>query len=371
MSRCALRTHAKCFAFLPIGILLVACGASEDVRQGGTASSDAASDSRDEVAEITPIDEGARDVLAEVPGMEGAPNDVAGGDAPGEAMSCGKFSGPGLLTFNLTNAPFPNSGYPDVAVHIPAGFDPCHRPGVIVFFHGFDNCVVNVVGTSPTACTSDGGLRASLHLNEQLDAAHVNAILVAVELQVDVASGNPGQLTNPGRFHDLLHELFADHLNPLLGQPLDLPDIDRVVVAAFNGGYQAAAAVIEMGGVSQLSEVDLYDSLFGNVTSFETWIQSNVSRFDATAINRTRFVDLYTAGGGTLTNSQSMVARLSGFLGDAGLSSSTLDARAGVALSPSDLSHPIIFGLVPAPSDDLVKSYFGLLAQSSGFAALP
>ena len=339
--------------------------------QGTAPSFDAASDSRDDVAETAPIDESARDVLAEVRGTEGAPNDVAGGDAPGEAASCSKFSGPGMLTFNLTNAPFPKSGNPDVAVHIPAGFDPCHRPGVIVFFHGFDNCVENVGGHRLSLAPRMAGFERRCTSTIELDAAHVNAILVAVELQSMWPRAIPGSSPTRDDSTTLLHELFTDDLDPLLGQPLDLPDIDRVVVAAFNGGYQAAAAVIEIGGVSQVSEVELYDSLFGNVTTFETWIRSNVSRFDATAINRTRFVDLYTAGGGTLTNSQSMVARLSGLLGDAGLSSSTLDARSGVALSPSDLLASDHFPLVPASSDDLVKSYFGLLAQSSGFAALP
>ena len=51
--------------------------------------------------------------------------------------------------FNLRSAPFPGSGHPDVAVHVPPGFRLDNRPGLLVFFHGHNNCVANVC----TACT--------------------------------------------------------------------------------------------------------------------------------------------------------------------------------------------------------------------------
>src|SRR5207244_3549004 len=48
-----------------------------------------------------------------------------------------------LLLYELSAAPYPADGHPDVAVHVPPGFDPARAPGLAIFFHGFNNCVAN------------------------------------------------------------------------------------------------------------------------------------------------------------------------------------------------------------------------------------
>src|SRR5579859_5570593 len=207
----------------------------------------------------------------------------AGHDAMGDAdatTACPRFgdAGASVLLYELAAGAFPDAGTPSVAVHVPPGFDPGSRPGVIAFFHGFDNCVANVVGAIDGPCVDGGAARVAMHLVEQLDAARVNAILVAIELDADQATGDPGQLATSGDFRALLHELFTQHLDAVLGCPLDVDGLDRVVVSSHSGGYWATASVLAQGMVAQITEVDLLDSLYGEQPTFDGWMQSSLAR---------------------------------------------------------------------------------------------
>jgi hypothetical protein len=278
---------------------------------------------------------------------------------------------PPLLLFDLRAGAFPDAGHPDVAVHVPRGFDPWNHPGLVVFFHGFDNCVKNVVGSVDTECTPDAGARDALHLSDQLDAARVNAILVAVELPYDASTGAAGQLAKPGDFHALLHELFTEHMDALLGRALDVADFDPIVVATHSGGYEAAAMAISVGQVPQIREVDLFDSLYGDTAIFDTWVHANEGRFAPQRTDGLRFMNVYTQNGGTEPNSRAMEANVAEWLGDAGLSSSLLDDNVTDTLEAGAFAHPVIFKLTSLPHGDVPKVYFQIFASHAGFTPLP
>src|SRR6185437_15804920 len=84
-----------------------------------------------------------------------APADVAwpSSDAPArverlapERTACEGARGPlpEVLTYALRSGAFPGSPTltraPDVAVHVPPGFDGTRRPGLVVYFHGWSGC---------------------------------------------------------------------------------------------------------------------------------------------------------------------------------------------------------------------------------------
>lgn len=277
---------------------------------------------------------------------------------------------PPLLLFNLRAGAFPDAGHPDVAVHVPRGFDPSNHPGLVVFFHGFDNCVKNVVGSVDTECTPDAGARDALHLIDQLDAARVNAILVAVQLPFDARTGDPGQLAKPGDFHALLHELFTEHMDALLGRALDVGDFDPIVVGTHSGGYQAAALAVSVGQVPQIRELDLYDSLYGDTAIFDAWFRTNEHRFAPQRPDGLRWMDVYTQTGGTEPNSRAMEANVAEWLADAGLASSLLDDNTTDTLEAGAFAHPVVFKLTSLPHGDVPKLYFEIFARHAGFTPL-
>jgi uncharacterized protein YraI len=276
-----------------------------------------------------------------------------------------------VLTFKLTHGAFPTSSHPDVAVHFPPGFSPSQQPSLVAFFHGWDNCVKNAIGAVDSACAPGGPKRVALHLAEQLDAAKVNAVLVAVELAFDTQSGAPGKLANAGEFKAMLVELIDLHLNPLLSSPLSLGSMDRIVLASHSGGYTALAKVIEVGGVP-VDEVVLYDSLYGQYPTYSKWIKSQITRFSPNSAQPLRFSNIWTSGGGTATLSKQLEQEVATALGQAGLSSSLFyQSTTSHTPNASELAHPVVFAYSGLSHYGVPLYFFQHTLEQSGMRVLP
>lgn len=265
---------------------------------------------------------------------------------------------PAALFFrDLRAAAFPGSDATDaadVAVHVPPGFDATRRPGVVLYFHGWNGCVAQALADDDAPCTPDGDARAGAGLAAQLDEAGVNAILVAVELRVDAPTGEPGQLAAPGDARQLLRELFTEHLAEPLGCTLELEAIDRVVLVAHSGGYQAVASALELGELPRVHEVVLLDALYGADHVFTSWI-TDALEGSRDGDSAPRFVDLYTCCGGTLERSRAM-ARAAG-----------LD-RADDDTPQPTLTRPVVFARVAEAHGALPRAYFRAIIEAAGFA---
>jgi hypothetical protein len=300
------------------------------------------------------------------------PNDAAtmpDAFAPDAAAGCPvALSSP--LSFTLTHGAFAGSGHPDVAVHVPAGYDACAPQGAIVYFHGFRNCVLNTIGSIDGECTPGGGTRTAHHLIDQLDAAHVNAILIAVEVAYDQSSGATGALANSGGLRDLLKELFDDHLGAMLGRTTSLADLDRVVLASHSGGYTAVARGLDHGQLPHVDEVMLFDSLYGEFAAYDGYTVDQLARFDPVGEHR-RFAVVYTDGGGTDANSRALAGRIETGLAAIGHPEWMLFDDTTPTLDAAAFAHPIALKHSMLSHDGVVTYYFQRFVTAAGFAPLP
>jgi hypothetical protein len=274
---------------------------------------------------------------------------------------------PDVLFYDLQSGAFPDSGHPDVAVHVPPGFDATLHPGLVLYFRGWNQCVASALADSDIPCSDDGEARPALSLATQIDDARVNALLVAPELRFDLPSGEPGQLGNPGGLRALLDELFSGRLADDLGCSLDVDALDRVMIVSHSGGYQAAASALALGDVPRIVEVDLLDSLYGADEVFTGWIAGETLRFDPRVDDSVRFVDLYTCCGGTVDRSRSMAQVARDALGEAGLADLLFDDDGEDDLAEEDLAHPLVFKRVPRDHSELPRAYVRALVESAGF----
>lgn len=230
---------------------------------------------------------------------------------------------------------FPESGRPDLALHVPPGFDASRRPGLVVYFHGWNGCVAVAVGDDDAPCTEDGARRAPSRLASQLDAAHVNAMLLALETRADMPTGEVGDLARPGVVRQLLSSVLRDRLGNVIGASLDVDSFARIVVMAHSGGYQGVATTLRFGELPRVDEVVLLDAFYG----------ADDVLFGALRDPHVRFVDLYTYSGGTLERSTraAEVARASGrdvFVRDDGsLDSTSFHREIVVARVPDEVRH--------------------------------
>lgn len=228
---------------------------------------------------------------------------------------------------------------PNAVVYVPDGYDASH-PAAIVFLHGFYNCASNVVKSANSSC--GGGVRNAYHLAAQLDAAQKNALIIVPELAYDRASSDPGALPEAGTFAAMLDDVALQLATPLP---------EYTIVASHSGGYRAAAAIARDAHVDELW---LLDSLYGETSSFDAYIQSAPARF----------ANVYTVGGGTLANSQAEVSRARSWV-DA---SQITDDRGKKVLDDEDFAHELVFKQSGLSHDDVPRYYFNRLVATSGLA---
>ena len=236
----------------------------------------------------------------------------------------------GTYLFDMENGAFPNQTA--AAVFIPRGYDPSRPLDLAIYFHGFGNCVENVLRDADGRCAPGGATHHSSHLAAQFDAAGVNGVLVLPEIRREERTGDPGRFRRRGATAAFLHELLAVKLAPVLGAR-DVGSVRNICLMGHSGAYTAMAAVIQAGDVAeQLRDVVLVDALYGNSNVFGGWIRAD-------AANR-RLVDAYTNDAGTAANSVSLASSLRGQLGAA----LSWDDRSGPDPQPQEIPrHGAVF----------------------------
>ncbi len=258
----------------------------------------------------------------------------------------------------------PSSSHPSAVVYIPSGFDPTPQLAVVVYIHGFDNCVSNIILDAGGSCDAAGGtpVRYSYGLVRQFEESGKNAILLCPEVAFDQATGNPGTLGQPLGFLALLNEALAQ-LEPVLGTR-SAADVGQLQVFSHSGGYEAAAGIARVGGVP-VEEIDLLDSLYGNVQDYEDWILSDIGSFDG-PLRQRRFADVYTLSAGTLSNSQALADTAATWVPDAGI---LLDDRVADTWTDPDYDHGLLFKFSGLTHDGVPAYYFGELVRTGQLPA--
>lgn len=289
---------------------------------------------------------------------------AADGAAPADRDG-GSLAGTYLLRLDAGAFP-PTPEHPSALVYIPPGFDPRPPLSVVVYIHGFNNCVENIVRKQGASCDPARGtpVRTAFSLAEQLQLSRRNALLLCPEVAFDQASADPGSLGKPGGFKALLGEALQALPPPL--RDLTPREVGDVVLASHSGGYQAAAGIAVRGGVP-IRELYLFDSLYGSTTDFDAWVQSDVASFSSSAPRR-RFADVYTTGGGTLARSQAMADRARAWAAaDPG---ALVDDRTTSTWPDATYRHGLLFKLSELSHDGVPRYYFSRLLQTSALPAI-
>jgi hypothetical protein len=162
-----------------------------------------------------------------------------------------------------------------VLFHIPPHFDPKKPFAYLVFFHG--------IGTDVHKSNVD------YNLDGQVDASGKNVILVIPQLPKDAADSSPGKFFRKGAFKTFMDEVAAE-VTMKLGRKYRTRCVDApIILAAFSGGYKAAAYTLDRGGTAdRIRGVVLLDALYEDVDKFEKWIGKK--------IRKSFFVNVFTRG---------------------------------------------------------------------------
>lgn len=206
----------------------------------------------------------------------------------------------------FSSAPFPhpnrangriynNTTYPaaehysdsTVAIVIPKGFTPKRAVDLVIYFHGWYNNI-------DSAC-------AQFSLIEQFCEAKKNAVFVFPEGPKNSPDSFGGRVEDA----DGLKTLVADVLKYLKSSgKISSAQIGNIVLAGHSGAYRVIAYALMRGGLTQnISDVILFDALYGETEKYSYWIDHYQGRF----------INIYTDEGGTKNESENLMADLTGW----------------------------------------------------------
>ncbi|WP_421916697.1 hypothetical protein [Mesorhizobium sp.] len=154
---------------------------------------------------------------------------------------------------------------------VPRGFDPAKPAVIVVFFHG-------------NGATLQRDVVERQRVFAQVEASGLNAVLVAPQFAVNALDSSAGNFWTPGAFTSFLEEA-GQGLAKLTGAKASRFDAMPIVLAAYSGGYNPAAAVLKNGDAGvRLRGVILLDAVFDEADVFAGWIAGNAtSRFFVSA----------------------------------------------------------------------------------------
>ena len=117
-------------------------------------------------------------------------------------------------------------------------------------------------------------MRNRQQVPRQVAESGLNAVLVAPQFAVDALDSSAGRFWEPGVFAHFLGEA-GERLTELYGDARVRGAFHAapVVIAAYSGGYQPAAFVLNSGHADdRLRGVALFDALYGEYDKFADWL---------------------------------------------------------------------------------------------------
>jgi hypothetical protein len=248
-----------------------------------------------------------------------------------------------LIVTNLASAPFPHplraqghqykdkffsaaDHYQDshVALFVPKGFRAGGEVDLVVHFHGWGNNLTNALG--------------KYQLIRQFASSRRNAVLIVPQGPVDASDSFGGKLEDAGGFKQFIADALAG-----LGQRGILGDArpGRIILSGHSGGYEVISAILARGGLTDhVREVWLFDALYARTERFVLWFDHHPGRF----------IDLYTAHGGTLDESEELMTALRGNGAPFFCANETNATAADLRI------NPLIFLFSDLPHDEVMQA---------------
>lgn len=270
---------------------------------------------------------------------------------------------PTFVYRGLEHAAFPGSEHPDALVHVPddpTQLDP-EKVGLVVYLHGFENCIENAAAAPPGIFEPP---EPAADLIGQLERSGRSAILLLPETRYRARSGDGGALHEPGGFLRLLGEVLGrlrdDH--PALSA-LAADSFAHTMLIAHSGAFRTAAALAKSGGLP-VHELCLLDSLYSAVEDYQHIADTLITALKNGEGPR-RLVNLYRTGG-TQGPSRTLAAYVKKALKKAELPERLLhDDISGRPLELRQLGHPLVVKRVTTEHSSMGLVYVGRLLATS------
>jgi hypothetical protein len=171
-----------------------------------------------------------------------------------------------------------------VGLFIPKGFRAGSKIDFVVHFHGWGNNVTNAL--------------RRYRMIEQLADSRRNAILIVPQGPLNASDSFGGKLEDAGGFKRFMEEA----MQTLRGCGVfGSAEIGTIILSGHSGGYEVISSIVSGGGLTDhIQEIWLFDALYARTEKFVLWFDHHPGRF----------IDIYTAHGGTKDETESLMTAL-------------------------------------------------------------
>ena len=168
-----------------------------------------------------------------------------------------------------------------VAIFIPDHFIPSETVDLVFYFHGWGNNIHESI--------------EKFDLLHQFSISKTNAVFVFPEGPRDAPDSFGGRLEEPEMFGALVGDVLA-FLRHEKKVKSAIPG--KIILAGHSGAYHVISFILNRGGLTEnISEVYLFDALYGQVENYTHWLE----KYDG------RLINIVTPNGGTMRNSSDLI----------------------------------------------------------------
>jgi len=221
-----------------------------------------------------------------------------------------------------------------MAIFIPDHFVPTRTVNLVFYFHGWGNSIQESLD--------------KFELLQQFSESKINAVFVFPEGPRNAPDSFGGKLEDPGVFNSLVEDVLG-----FLVQEKQVAQAKpgRIILAGHSGAYRVIAFILNRGGLSKnISEVYLFDALYGQVENYTHWLE----------INDGRFINFVTPDGGTNWNSLDLLSDFE----DWGIPFKKFEKN---VVSVDDLeTEKIVTVFTTLGHSEVINPFFKLALKSSG-----
>ena len=168
-----------------------------------------------------------------------------------------------------------------VAIFIPPHFVPSGTVDLVFYFHGWGNSIHESI--------------EKFDLLKQFSNSNRNAVFIFPEGPKDAPDSFGGRLEEPEIFKALVGDVlaFLRHEKKVRNA---VPG--KIILAGHSGAYRVISFILNRGGLAEnISEVYLFDALYGQVENYTHWLE----KYDG------RLINITTPNGGTMGNSSDLI----------------------------------------------------------------
>lgn len=174
-----------------------------------------------------------------------------------------------------------------VVIFIPKGFKTTEIIDFVVYFHGWNNNI-------DSAC-------AQFDLIEQFCESNKNAIFVFPEGPKNSPDSFGGQLEEKNGLKNLIDDVLkylSENTN------FKSTNAGNIILAGHSGAYRVISFCLMRGGyTNNISDVILFDALYGQTEKYVYWIENF----------KGRFINIYTDQGGTKYETENLMQDFDGW----------------------------------------------------------